>query len=872
MKKYFLMLLMAAALALMPSVVYPADVKVTALPGATSVTNDDLLMVVDAPGGTPTSKKITIDNFFTSGGTLAQGDTFYWDTTAKALTKGSTGSILRAGSTLPAWSSSTFADTYLKGSILYNATANTVSGLAHPGAANYIMYSSGTDTIGWLPSSTNMITLLGSATYETARESLGVKIGTDVQAYNANAVEGPTTPTAGYLTKWDATGHKIVDGAKLGTLTDSKWCSYTTADGLKCTESTPVGAGDVTDVGDCSTGACYDGSSDGGTYVRLYDGNSHYTQLSPGDSSANLTFTFPTAYPAGTYLMTVGTGGAMSYVNPTSYQAADADLTTYAGITPSANIQTFLGSATYEAARENLGLAIGTDVQAYNSNLTAINQALTTTSTPTFAGVNITPATTTGGYTTLLEGSNNGSNFRKISVPAALSADLELRYPNTVPTDSQVLVFSAPTDGISEGVWTDMNSGAGDFMADGSVPMTAAPVPNAANTVAIGSATAEWADIYLGDGAIIYGQNDQSNTITSSATGWTFAKPITVADVTNDNYIKITNNASRAATASVNEIYPEANVFKMNQNGTEYSVALGPTATQINFSGTLTDGRLCTFSTGGSIACDTEVSAGGDITAVGSCTTGSCATIGNGATSAGYIDLLEDSDNGTNYARIQAPASTADVVLTLPAVTDTLAVKGANTFTALQTMDATAGVQVGSTGVLITSDNDGAITFTGASAGADEDLTINLDDTANTAVVSSSTGVTDVSFSALNLVTTGTVSGKIPMISKTSAYTLGTDNAQEAYGYMVWLTGDGTVLTLPAVTAGMSVCVYSADSYDKVVDPNGSDGIRNGTTTRNADGHKITSGATDQGSFVCLVADSADGWTVLGKSGTWTDE
>jgi hypothetical protein len=70
----------------------------------------------------------------------------------------------------------------------------------------------------------------------------------------------------------------------------------------------------------------------------------------------------------------------------------------------------------------------------------------------------------------------------------------------------------------------------------------------------------------------------------------------------------------------------------------------------------------------------------------------------------------------------------------------------------------------------------------------------------------------------------------------------------------------------------MSVCVYSADSYDKVVDPNGSDGIRNGTTTRNADGHKITSGATDQGSFVCLVADSADGWTVLGKSGTWTDE
>jgi hypothetical protein len=124
----------------------------------------------------------------------------------------------------------------------------------------------------------------------------------------------------------------------------------------------------------------------------------------------------------------------------------------------------------------------------------------------------------------------------------------------------------------------------------------------------------------------------------------------------------------------------------------------------------------------------------------------------------------------------------------------------------------------------------------------------------------------------LSLATTGTISGKAPMISKTSAYTLGTDSAQEAYGYVVWLTGDGTVLTLPAVTAGMSVCVYSADTYDKVIDPNASDGIRNGTTTRNADGHSITSGATAEASFACLVADSADGWTVLGKAGTWTDE
>ena len=45
----------------------------------------------------------------------------------------------------------------------------------------------------------------------------------------------------------------------------------------------------------------------------------------------------------------------------------------------------------------------------------------------------------------------------------------------------------------------------------------------------------------------------------------------------------------------------------------------------------------------------------------------------NGATSAGFLEFFEDSDNGTNKATLIGPASTADVTLTLPSATDTLA-------------------------------------------------------------------------------------------------------------------------------------------------------------------------------------------------------
>jgi hypothetical protein len=59
-------LFMIASVLCFVSVVRAADVKVSAMPEATAATSDDLIMIVDDPGGTPVSKKITVGNFAAS--------------------------------------------------------------------------------------------------------------------------------------------------------------------------------------------------------------------------------------------------------------------------------------------------------------------------------------------------------------------------------------------------------------------------------------------------------------------------------------------------------------------------------------------------------------------------------------------------------------------------------------------------------------------------------------------------------------------------------------------------------------------------------------------------------------------------------------
>ena len=64
-----------------------------------------------------------------------------------------------------------------------------------------------------------------------------------------------------------------------------------TADGY---DWVAAGAGDVSGIGDCASGACLDGTADGGTYIRIYDGDSNYAELNLANVAADYIVYLPT--------------------------------------------------------------------------------------------------------------------------------------------------------------------------------------------------------------------------------------------------------------------------------------------------------------------------------------------------------------------------------------------------------------------------------------------------------------------------------------------------------------------------------------------------------------------------------------------------
>lgn len=119
--------------------------------------------------------------------------------------------------------------------------------------------------------------------------------------------------------------------------------------------------------------------------------------------------------------------------------------------------------------------------------------------------------------------------------------------------------------------------------------------------------------------------------------------------------------------------------------------------------------------------------------------------------------------------------------------------------------------------------------------------------------------------SDIAIATTGYISGKVVVLVTGDNTTL-TD--AQAHGIIVFVSAERTI-TLPAVAAaGYSVCVQAVAAVAVDVDPDSSDGIRLNGSARDTNGDAIYSSGT-AGDQICLVSDSASGWTTTGRSGTW---
>lgn len=130
----------------------------------------------------------------------------------------------------------------------------------------------------------------------------------------------------------------------------------------------------------------------------------------------------------------------------------------------------------------------------------------------------------------------------------------------------------------------------------------------------------------------------------------------------------------------------------------------------------------------------------------------------------------------------------------------------------------------------------------------------------------SASGITDASATGISVLT-GTAAqgrkalevGTFAVASKSAAYTIGTDSADELLGGTVYVTASA-VMTLPAVSAGKHCTIIVLGAVAVTITPNASDRIiLDGVAL--ADGASIVS-ESSAGDVAHVRYESADGWYI----------
>ena len=223
-------------------------------------------------------------------------------------------------------------------------------------------------------------------------------------------------------------------------------------------------------------------------------------------------------------------------------------------------------------------------------------------------------------------------------------------------------------------------------------------VPNTDSTYNIGSSTKKYlnvfADVLHGDQAQIGNVLIESSTITTEISNQNLVlKPQGTGIVDVDGQFRVTGTfqvngtqtidmgsnkitsvaTPAAATDAANKSYVDGNSINNVVEDTSPQLGGNLDLNGFDITSARTNENIVIDPSGtGIVEIRSGITTSGANTSTGKDVFNAGLSVKNGATSAGFVEFFEDSDNGTNKATLIGPASTGDVTITLPAATDQL--------------------------------------------------------------------------------------------------------------------------------------------------------------------------------------------------------